>query len=271
MKYSILLASAAALCSTMAVGQETEVVKEGVTEVAKQAAIEQTESVEAVQSAPQVTTVVEEAITQEVVEEKSINLIVPANTSITFSNETVMASDKKEKVKGEKKPPKGQRLFTNPGDTFIMSVKDDVIVDGLVAIPAGTQGFGEVLTVKKRGGFGKSGKIEIQMNHITLNSEQYAMTGTYLQKGKGRGGAAVAGTVIAGVIAGAFIKGDDADIPLTAEVIFHTQDEISLTVDSSNKAPAPAEAESDLVEADEPAEAVEPAEETETPTPVSAE
>ena len=155
-------------------------------------------------------------------------VVLPAGTSVMFVMNKAMASDERDKIKGEKKLPKDKKRITNKGETFNMTVVQDVRAGEQIVIPKGSLGFGEVIEVSGRGGFGKSGKINIRMNYVEVGSNKYALTGEHLQKGKGRGGAAVAGTIIAGAIAGAFIKGDDADIPMGTELIFRTKDEIKL-------------------------------------------
>lgn len=151
-----------------------------------------------------------------------VTVTLPAETAILFAMDKTLASDKREKVPGEPKPPKGQRRISNVGDTFTMSVVNDVVVDGVTVVPAGAVGHGEVIYVTGKGGFGKSGKIEIKMNHVNVGDRQIPMQGEFLQKGKGRGGAAIAGTLIAGALAGVFIKGSEASIPLGQQVSFRT-------------------------------------------------
>lgn len=159
---------------------------------------------------------------------KIITTTLPAGSMVKFRMDKALATDKRGKVDG-KKLPKGQRRITNEGDIFTMSVLNDVMHDGVTVIPAGSTAHGEVTAIKGRGGFGKSGKIEITMKYVEVDGQQYAIEGTHFQKGKGRGGAAIAGTVIAGVVAGAFIKGDEADIPLATEFEFITGENITVT------------------------------------------
>jgi hypothetical protein len=157
-------------------------------------------------------------------------VVLPAGTAVDFSMDRALATDKREFAKGEKKPAKDKRRISNPGDVFGMTVMNDVKVGDLVVIPKGARGSGEVLSVTGRGGFGKSGKIEVRMNSVAVGDKVYAMEGTHLQKGKGRGGAAVAGVLVLGVLAGVFIKGDEADIPATAELMFRTKEAITVNV-----------------------------------------
>ena len=152
---------------------------------------------------------------------------LPANISVTFRNDTALASDKRKAAKGEPKLGKGKDHVNNPGDIFYMSVVNDVKSGGVTVVPKGARGTGEVLRVSNRGGFGKSGTIEVAMRSLEVGGKQYKMQGTQIQKGKGRAGAAVAGVIIAGVIAGVFIKGDEADLPIGAEMTFQTAEPIS--------------------------------------------
>lgn len=154
--------------------------------------------------------------------------ILAAGTSIIFTMNKAMATDKRDKVKGEKKPAKDKQRITNKGETFNMTVLQDVRAGEQIVIPKGSLGYGEVVDVTGRGGFGKSGKINIKMNYVEVGTNKYELDGTYLQRGKGRGGAAIAGTLVAGVIAGVFIKGEEADIPFGAELTFRTKNEIKL-------------------------------------------
>ena len=158
--------------------------------------------------------------------DQSATVTLPAGTAVVFLIDNAMATDKREFRKGETKPPKDKRRITNVGDTFSATVLDDVKVGNQVVIPKGARGMGEVTMVTGRGGFGKSGKIEIKMNTLELGEKAYAMDGTHLQKGRGRGGAAIAGALIAGALVGILIKGDEADIPARAEVTFRTKDVI---------------------------------------------
>ncbi len=245
MKLNIILLGASALMASGALAQETLAPTEKVAEAAAEAAETATDvSAEAAAAA---------AIP---VEEAMSTAILQSGASVLFSMDKALATDKREKIKGQPKPPKGKRRITNMGDAFTMTVAEDVVRDSTVVIPKGTRGFGEVTMVTGRGGFGKSGKIEFKLNYLELDGKQVAMEGTHLQKGKGRGGAAIAGAVVAGAVVGFLIKGSEADVPLLSEWNFTTVDDIEYKV--SGNAPAAeevAEAAADAVEAPAPVSA----------------
>ena len=248
MKFKIILLGASAMMASGALAQDAEQPVETVTEVVAEA----TTAGDAVDT---VATVPEVAPADDAVELG----ILPAGTAITLSMDNALATDKRKRIKGEPKPPKGQRRITNMGDSFTMTVVEDVIKDNTIIIPKGARGVGEVTMVSGRGGFGKSGKIEFKLNNIEFDGQTIAMEGTHLQKGKGRGGAAIAGTIIAGVVAGAFIKGDNADVLLQSEWTFSTVEDVEFKVTGNAVEPVVVAAEQ---AADEAAEAAAAAAET---------
>ncbi len=157
-------------------------------------------------------------------------ITLPAATPIVFSMDKTLATDKREKTDGEKRDKRKER-FTNRGEIFYMSVVDDVSIDGTIIIPRGSRGVGEILSVIGRGGFGKSGKIEVKLNFVEVRGKRYEMEGAHLQKGKGQGNLAAAGVILAGPVAGIFIKGEEADIPAGTRLTFRTKDDIILESD----------------------------------------
>src|SRR6476660_2161735 len=52
------------------------------------------------------------------------------------------------------------------GDRFDLEVRDDVKLNGRTVIPAGTRAVGEVTVAKKKGMWGKSGKLETRLLYI---------------------------------------------------------------------------------------------------------
>jgi hypothetical protein len=164
-----------------------------------------------------------------IIEAQFKTIILPAATPIILSMDKTLTTEKRKREKGEKKDASKMR-YTNKGEAFFMSVANDVLVDGVIVIPKGTRGVGEVLTVAGRGGFGKSGKIEIQLNYLEVDGKRYQMDGIHLQKGKSKLNMAVAGVVVAGPIAGVFVKGEEADILAGTALMFRTKENISIEV-----------------------------------------
>ena len=108
------------------------------------------------------------------------------------------------------------------GDTFALTVAEDVSINNVVVIPKGTPATAEITWRTGKGAFGKSGKIEFAMHSIDYDSWKMPIGGTYRQEGEGNTVATGVGVLAIGVFAG-FITGKRARLPmgreLTAEVV----------------------------------------------------
>jgi hypothetical protein len=95
------------------------------------------------------------------------------------------------------------------GDEFSLIVAEDVFIDQHVVIPKGTLAFGHVRWATGRGAFGKSGKIEIAIDHLLVGARAVRLIGVYRNEGKGE--LRSAGRIIAaGPLAG-FITGESGE------------------------------------------------------------
>jgi hypothetical protein len=117
------------------------------------------------------------------------------------------------------------------GDTFPLTVVNDVALDGRVVIPAGTRAVGQVTWRTGRGSFGKSGKMEIMMRYVELDGRRIPITGFHRQEGEGNTGATIGAVVAAGVIGGLIVHGRTARIPEGREFTAQTVDAIPLSAD----------------------------------------
>lgn len=112
------------------------------------------------------------------------------------------------------------------GDRFGLVVSEAVIAGGQVVIPAGTLAFGRVRWATGRGAFGKSGKMEIEMDHLVLGGRQVKLTGTYRQDGQGAILSPTA-AVAAGPFA-AFITGESGKIMRGAIITAHLAENLPI-------------------------------------------
>jgi hypothetical protein len=117
----------------------------------------------------------------------------------------------------------------NEGDSFGMSVAQNVMLNGYVIIPQGSRAVGEVTWKTGKGAFGKSGKMEIQMRYVEVNGQRIRLEGKFRQEGEGNTVATVAGVVAVGVFA-AFITGKTAVIPRGRELTVHTVDPVPVVL-----------------------------------------
>lgn len=96
------------------------------------------------------------------------------------------------------------------GDTFTLQVLEDVSIGEQVVIPNGTLAFGHVRWSTGRGAFGKSGKIEVEIDHLMLGGKEVQLTGIHRRSGSG--GITSAGSAVAAGLLAPFITGKSGEI-----------------------------------------------------------
>ncbi|MBA3677702.1 MAG: hypothetical protein H0W74_09915 [Sphingosinicella sp.] len=128
---------------------------------------------------------------------------------------------------------KGKKLRV--GQRFQMEVAEPVMVNNQIVIAAGSPATGEVTHVRNKGMWGKSGGINAQLLFVRANGRQIRITGQMDDKGK-TGTAGVVGALVVVPIAGFFVTGTSAEIPLGAPVKGFIDED--LTVAFGDAAPA---------------------------------
>lgn len=138
---------------------------------------------------------------------------IPANTEIVLrTNEELSTKGGQVKV----------------GQTFRLTVAYDVKVGGVVAIPAGTPAVGAITKTTGRAVFGKSGKMEIELQSVNLDGQRIPVTGAYKQNGEGNTVAAVGAVVLAAPLL--FVTGKSAVIPRGRELAAYTAAQTTVKV-----------------------------------------
>ena len=120
---------------------------------------------------------------------------------------------------------KGDGLQEN--DTFVMTVTQDVRHDGYVVIPRGSRALGRVTFLTSKGMFGKSGKMDIEIDYVEVAGRTIKLDGTYRQEGEGNTLATVGGVVLVGVFGG-FITGKSARMPQGRELTAFVEEPVEL-------------------------------------------
>lgn len=136
--------------------------------------------------------------------------VLPANTEVLLEmNDTITT--------------KGKRW--SEGDNFNMTVTHDVMLGNYVIIPRGSRGVGRITWLTDKGAFGKSGKLEIDIEYVEVSGRRIQLTGNYRQEGEGNTVATVGGVVAAGIFAG-FITGKSGRIPQGRELMARTKSDL---------------------------------------------
>ena len=116
------------------------------------------------------------------------------------------------------------------GHTVAMHTVFDVMHNGVVVIPKGTRGMGTVTWRTGKGAFGKSAKMEITFNELTLpNGHRLPLAGMHRQEGEGNTGAAVGAAIAVGVF-GAFVTGKSAIIPVGQHLMARTNETLAYVI-----------------------------------------
>jgi hypothetical protein len=140
-------------------------------------------------------------------------LILPANTEIAVTPNDDVTS-------------KGIKV----GHTFVISTLNDTMYNGYVVIPKGTPGQAKVAWRTGKGAFGKSAKIEVTFESLTLAGRMIALMGKHRQEGQGNTGATLGTVAVAGLVGGVFITGKSAKIPHGMQMLARTAEPVGIVV-----------------------------------------
>jgi hypothetical protein len=114
------------------------------------------------------------------------------------------------------------------GQQFDIEVAEDVMLNGRAVIGRGSPGVGELTLVKKKGMWGKSGKLEGRFISVRSNGRDIPLRGNLADKGNA-GTAGVVGAIVVLPIAGFFVTGTSAEILSGTSFQAKTDSDIPLT------------------------------------------
>ena len=106
---------------------------------------------------------------------------------------------------------KGKELKV--GQRVRLEVAQDVMLNGKLAIPARSPVEGVLTEVRNKGMWGKSGAIRLHIASVSINGTPVRLTGDMDTRGE-TGTAGVVGAIVAFPIAGFFVTGTSAEMPL---------------------------------------------------------
>src|SRR3990170_4846249 len=106
---------------------------------------------------------------------------------------------------------KGKRLKV--GQPIQLEVAQDVLLNGRVVIPARSPVEGVLTHVRNKGMWGKSGGINLHIKSVNINGTNIRLKGEMDSRGE-TGTAGVVGALVVLPIAGFFVTGTSAEMPL---------------------------------------------------------
>ena len=99
------------------------------------------------------------------------------------------------------------------GDPLPLKTLDNIIINDVIVIPAGTPVEGVVTKATKSGMFGRSGKLEFTITSVkTINNVQIPLEYTAFKKA-GHDGGAIAVAAVVSFVGGMFMKGKNVEFP----------------------------------------------------------
>lgn len=140
--------------------------------------------------------------------------VLPANTPITLRvNQEITTKGK----------------TWNEGDNFQLTVAQDIFLHGYIVIPKGSRGVGRITFLTSKGAFGKSGKMDLELEYIEVNGRRIDVDGKFRQEGEGNTVATGAAVLAVGLLGG-FVTGKSAVIPQGRELTATLQDDLAVTL-----------------------------------------
>ena len=127
------------------------------------------------------------------------------------------------------------------GQQVRLSVASDVRLGNVVVIPAGSPATGEITDLRRKGMWGKSGRITARALNVRVGDRLIRLTGTFDDKGV-TGTAGVVAAIAFVPIAGFFMTGTSAKIPAGGGVKAFLDEDLTIAAPAAPAAVGPAAA-----------------------------
>lgn len=124
------------------------------------------------------------------------------------------------------------------GGRFRLSVGNPVMLGNTVVIPAGSPALGEITDIRRKGMWGKSGRIVGRILNVRVGDRLIRLTGTFDDKGV-TGTAGVVGAVVFVPIAGFFLTGTSAKVPAGSGVKAFLDEDLTVALPQTVPMPPP--------------------------------
>jgi len=124
------------------------------------------------------------------------------------------------------------------GQQIRMSVASDVRLGTVVVIPAGSPATGEITDIRRKGMWGKSGRINARVLNVRVGDRLIRLTGNFDDKGV-TGTAGVVAAIAFIPIAGFFMTGTSAKIPAGGGVKAFLDEDLTIAMPAAAPAALP--------------------------------
>lgn len=106
------------------------------------------------------------------------------------------------------------------GTRVLFSVINDIVENGVVAIPRGSQVAGTIAWKTGKAIGGKSGKFEVKFDSVNVRGRNCALRGVHRQEGKGNTAAALLGSILVSGRSAQMLPGQMANAFTAAPIPF---------------------------------------------------
>lgn len=113
------------------------------------------------------------------------------------------------------------------GQRFDLQVSDDVRVEGMLVIPKGARGVGEVSRVVTKGMMGKRGKLDVRVLFVEVGGTRIRLDGSARESGESGAAPVALAAPLIGVSAG-FFTGTSAVIPAGSPIDGYVYQDVPL-------------------------------------------
>lgn len=99
------------------------------------------------------------------------------------------------------------------GQKFAVEVDADVVVDGVVILPAGTRGAGTIVFARKKGMSGRPGALDVRIDSVEGPSGPIKLRASETNRGEDNRRSGMAAGMVFGLIGAAAVQGTDINLP----------------------------------------------------------
>lgn len=128
---------------------------------------------------------------------------------------------------------------TKRGNTFTMTVEQNVLLNRYIVIPRGSRAVGTITKRTGKGGFGKSGKLDVSLDYIEVGDNRIPILGSHREEGEGNSTATIATFMFVSMLGSGLITGHSAEIPSGQRFTAWTKEDVPVVMaDALGEQPA---------------------------------